>query len=168
MLLDSCGFELNLRAEEEMLVTGRNVIQRPVRGKSPKTDAGLAPECGRGQAGQRTKLQAERSEAFVTQVEADIRNAVILGKKELFGFIHSDACDELVRCLGECLREQAVEMIRGEAGVTRGLFQGDAVTVASREIVAGPREAGERDRIEEPSIAPESKFSASRRGSHGE
>lgn len=58
---------LLLRSGEEMLVTRRDVAQRPVRGESSEADSGLAAQRGGGQAGQGAKLQVERSETFVAR-----------------------------------------------------------------------------------------------------
>lgn len=122
-----------------MLVARGDVVQRPVGGESSEADAGLAAELGGGQAREGAKLHAERSQALVAEVEADVRNAVVLGQQELLGLFHANPGDEFVRRLSERLREQPLEVKRRKTGVARGLFEGDSVAVASTQIIAGTR-----------------------------
>ena len=58
------------------------------------------------------KTSAERAQAFVAGVQADIGDAVISSQKQLLGVVDPQPCHELVRSLLKSLGEQAVEIER--------------------------------------------------------
>jgi hypothetical protein len=168
MLLDSCGLEpaALLRAQEKLLVAGRDVVQRPMSGKPPKGAAAFPAEGGGGQSRKSTKSHAERSQALVAYVEADVGDAVIFGKQEFLCFFDAHSGNKLVRSLPECLREQTVEVEWRKAGLTRRLFQRDTVTVAGAYIIARAAEARERGGVEKSTVAPIRHLGASRLSPH--
>src|SRR5580698_2434823 len=100
-------------------VTSWNVVERPVRCESAECHARLAPEGGWRKSGQRAEFRAERTQAFVAKIEADIRDAVVLRKQPLLSFLDAPARDKLVRGLAKRPREHPIEVKRRQAGLPR-------------------------------------------------
>jgi hypothetical protein len=152
--------------DKELLVTGRYVIKRPMRGKSPKANPRLPPKRDRRQSSQRPKLQTKRSQTLVPQIKTNIRNAMIPSQQKLFRLFHPHPRNKLVRSLPKCFRKQPVEMKGRKTGVAGCVVQRNPLAIESPQIVPSPQEARERDTIAQPNITPERKLRASQRASH--
>jgi hypothetical protein len=145
--------DLGSTSGEERLVARRNVVKRPVRGKSAKTNARFSSKCCGRQSGLLAKLQAERSQAFVSKIKTNIGHALVLCEQEAFGFVDSNACQKLVRGLAECQTEQSVEMKRREACMTGGHFECHAFAVAIADVVSRTKQTRKRRRVTESTVA---------------
>ena len=95
-----------------MLEAGGHVVQRPIPAGLAENAPGFAPECRRRKAGERVKAGAERTQAFVAGVEANVGHAVIAGQQQLLGVVDSQARHKLMRRFAEGVREQAMEVER--------------------------------------------------------
>jgi hypothetical protein len=154
MLLDSCGFEPALPwTQDELLVAGGDVVQRPVGGESAEAGSRLATEGGGRQTGQGPKSGAKRPQALIAHVEANVRDVAILCQQQLLGFVNAHPGGKFVRRLAKRLREQAVEMKRRKTGLSSRVLQGDAIVEAGADIIARPAQPSKRDGIEEPRTA---------------
>src|SRR5580704_3635401 len=112
MLLDSCAFRVTSQGlecdREKPLITCGNIVKWPnggMTGDSAKADACLPPERRRRQASERAKLRAERSQAFVAHVEADVRDAVVASQQEPLCGFNAQASHKFVRGLAKSPRE---------------------------------------------------------------
>lgn len=64
---------------------------------------------------------AERAQAFITGIQANVSDAVIADEQEFLGVIDAQPSYELVRCLMERFRKQAMEIERRQSGERRGI-----------------------------------------------
>src|SRR3984957_13662980 len=137
-----------------MLEAGRHVIERPVPARSSEDAAGFAPELRRRKAGEGVKASAERSQAFVTRVEADIGDAVIAGQQQLLGVIDPQPRHKLVRCFVEGVREKAMEVERRQFSLRCRFSQRGTLVKPGGQIVASEAQAAEmRHVMESPTCA---------------
>ena len=140
------------RLDKEPLVTSGYVITRPMGGESAERMPRLAPESCRRETGQRAESGAERSQAFIAEIEADIGDALIFSQQHLLGFFDPPAGDKLMRSLAERAREQSIEMKRRKASFPRGGFERNPVPIASAQIIAGSQESRERGGIAKANV----------------
>ena len=73
---------------------------------------GLATEGRWREAGQRMEARAERAQAFVPGLEANVGHPVIACQEQPLCVIDPEARHKLVRRFGERVREQAVKVKR--------------------------------------------------------
>src|SRR5579864_2567776 len=151
---------------DELLVTGRNEVQRPMRGKATEGQPRLAAKRSRRQPRQRAEARAERAEALVAHRKADVRNALAVEQQQFLGLLNAPAGDEFVRRFSKRAGKQTVEMKPREACLRGGVLQGDALGVAIAEIVAGAAKPREGHFIVKPHLAALSQLRSPQFSSH--
>ncbi len=93
-----------------MLEAGRHVVQRPIPAGCAEGSSGFAPESRRRKPSKRVEARAERAQAFIAGIEADVGDAVIAGQQQLLSVIDPEARHKLVRSFVEGFREHALEV----------------------------------------------------------
>src|ERR1700733_2339925 len=87
------------------------------------------------------KAAAERPQAFVAGIEADLGDAVISGQEQFLGVVDPQPRDKLMRGLAESVREQAMEIERRQFSLCGGVSQGSPPIESGGQIVAGAAQA---------------------------
>ena len=95
-------------------------------------------------ADHRPEQSAERTRAFVTDFEADLRDRQLIAGEQSFGAIDPHLCYELVRRLAKGVRKQAVIMVGREAGLARCVRESYRVGDASGHPVARTAQPAEQ------------------------
>jgi hypothetical protein len=82
-----------------MLEAGGHEVQRPIPAGCSEYSPRFAPESRRRKSSKRVEAGAERAQAFIAGIEADVGDAMIAGQEQLLGVIDPQARHSEIRWL---------------------------------------------------------------------